>query len=95
MSHECTSVQQFCRTTMEDRYQGQNVATLSDTFVTFAMASFNIMSRCMHCVFLQGYNLYAIVHWLSFRHMSGYQSITKEAIFWSTFFSIEEAFEFC
>ena len=67
-SHECTSVQYFYRTTMEDRYQGQNVATLSDTFVTFAMASFNIMSRCMHCVFLQGYNLYAIVHWLSFRH---------------------------
>ena len=48
--------------------KAQNVATLSDTFVTFAMASFNIMSRCMHCVFLQGYNLYAIVHWLSFRH---------------------------
>ena len=67
-SHECTSVQYFYRTTMEDRYQGQNVATLSDTFVTFAMASFNIMSRCMHCVFLQGYNLYAIVHWLSLRH---------------------------
>ena len=75
--------------------KAQNVATLSDTFVTFAMASFNIMSHCMHCVFLQGYNLYAIVHWLSFRHMSGYQSITKEAIFWGTFFSIEEAFEFC
>ena len=37
MSHECTSVQQFCQTTMEDRYQGQNVATLSDTFVTFAL----------------------------------------------------------
>ena len=48
--------------------KAQNVATLSDTFVTVAMASFNIMSRCMHCVFLQGYNLYAIVHWLSFRH---------------------------
>ena len=75
--------------------KAQNVATLSDTFVTFAMASFNIMSHCMHCVFLQGYNLYAIVHWLSFRHMSGYQSITKEAIFWSTFFSIQEAFECC
>ena len=36
--------------------KAQNVATLSDTFVTFAMAGFNIMSRCMHCVFLQGYN---------------------------------------
>ena len=37
MSHECKSGQYFYRTTMEDKYQGQNVAALSDTFVTFAL----------------------------------------------------------
>ena len=31
--------------------------------------------------------LYAIVHWLSFRHMSSYECITKQAILRSTFFS--------
>ena len=52
------------------------------------------MSCCMHCVFLQGYCTPLFIG-LALDICLSYESITKQAIFWSTFFSIAEAFEFC
>ena len=64
------------------------------------MARFNIQYSIhvsLHVLCVPARLLYAIVHWLSFRHISSYESITKQPILWGTctFFSIEEAFEFC
>ena len=61
------------------------------------MARFNIQYSIhvsLYALCVPARLLYAIVHWLSFRHMSSYESITKQAILWGTgtFFSIEEAF---
>ena len=52
------------------------------------------MSCCMHCVFLQGYCTPLFIG-LALDIRLSYESITKQAIFWSTFFSVAEAFEFC
>jgi len=38
------------------------------------------ISHCMHYVFFHIMLLYTIVHWLSFRYMSSYKSIGKQAI---------------
>ena len=51
------------------------------------------MSCCMHCVFLQGYCTPLFIG-LALDIRLSYESITKQAIFWSTFFSIAEALSF-
>ena len=63
-----------------ERYQGQNVATPSSTFVTFVL--YGQIHKYVYSFLVKFYTacvlatlLHAIVHWLSFRRMSSYKKV--------------------
>ena len=90
MSHECKIILSNYRGT--DRYQGKKFCnTVWYIIVTFTLLCLDSINTSIHISLypLCSWNtiLYAIAHWLSFGHMSSYESITKQAILRSIFFS--------